>query len=159
MKPTLLTLLALCLFASGLASADEYTHGNGALQIFDKQGMDNSPRWVIVWVMFMLATFATGLFFVWKHPIARWVVGGFILGFALSGPIANVLNVNPMLSGYIALVHIVFWSPGLYQLLTKRPFIGKRGAFAIWSGVITAVILFSFIFDFRDAFIFLKHSL
>jgi hypothetical protein len=63
------------------------------------------------------------------------------------------------ISGYIATIHIIFWSPALYQLLTKRPFFGARSAFSVWSGVITFVILFSFVFDIRDAFIYLTHIL
>lgn len=141
-----------------LLAQNDYSHGHGALQVFNQQGFANTPKWVQGWIIVMLSSFASGLFFVKNHPIARWVVGGFVLG-ALSGnAIAAVLGL-PLLSGYIALVHLVFWSPGLYQLLSKRPFKKTKSAFSIWSGVITGVILFSFVFDIRDAFLYVQHLL
>lgn len=136
--------------------AAEYAKGHEALEVFDAEGMDATPRWVMTWLMIMLASFAAGLLFVWRHPIARWVVGCFVAGI-VALQIISMLGVL-QLSGLIALMHIVFWSPALYQLLTKRPFMAdKMTAFSIWSGVITAVILFSFVFDIRDAAIYLNH--
>lgn len=151
-------ILMTSLFANSIFAQAEPVHGNGALEIFDSEGQANSPQWVMNWIMFMAATFAAGLFFVKNHPIARWVVGGFVAGIVCLVAIERVFGVPPI-SGYIATMHLVFWSPGLYQLLTKRPFMGERSAFAIWSGIMTLVILFSFVFDIRDSFIYLSHIL
>lgn len=153
-------LLALAaLVTSSLAlGQDVYSHGNGALQIFDAEGQANSPRWVMVWVALMAASFAAGLFFLKNHVIARWVIGGFVSGVIVMLILEHVFNVT-ILSGLIAAIHIVFWTPALYQLLSKRPFLAEQSAFSIWSGVITFVILFSFVFDIRDAFIYLTHIL
>lgn len=154
-----LTWLAVFLLLpiSVLAQSD-YMHGHGAIQIFDEQGMKNTPQWVMAWIMFMAATFICGLFFVKNHIIARWVVGGFVAGLVLGEVIRLALGIPPY-SGYIALIHIVFWSPALYQLVSKRPFLNAKGAYKVWSGIITAVILFSFVFDIRDAVLFLRHVL
>lgn len=160
--PTRIThLISFSLLISAstpLAQAAEYAPGNGALELWNVQAMQNLPLWLTVWLGIMAVSFALGLFFVRRHPIARWVVGGFILGIVFSGPIASAMGIIP-LSGFVALVHVVCWSPALYQLLSKRPFLNGKSAFAIWSGLITAVILFSFIFDIRDAFIYLGHIL
>ena len=138
----------------------EYESGPGALQVFDNDGMASAPLWVQIWIVIMLASFAAGLLFVWKQPIARWAVGGFIAPFIVAGPIYGALG-WPFLSGAIALNHLIFWSPALFLLLTQRPFLNgnKSGAFRIWSAVITFVIIFSFIFDIRDAVIYLGHVL
>lgn len=134
----------------------DYPKGHQALEIFDAEGMKAAPQWVMIWIMIMLASFAAGLLFVWRQAVARWVVGGFIAGMiALS--ISDQLGVI-QLSGFIALIHLIFWSPALYQLLKKRPFFAERVTpFSIWSGWITAVILFSFVFDIRDTAIYLNH--
>lgn len=150
-------LFGLAAPALVLAQTD-YTHGHGALQIFDQQGMENAPQWVMIWIMFMAGSFFASLFFVKNHPIARWVAGCFVVGIVVMELAVRVFNVIP-LSGFIALIHIVCWSPALFQLLMKRPFLGRRSAFTIWSGIITFVICFSFVFDVRDAFIYLKHLL
>jgi hypothetical protein len=155
---TLVVCTTLLIFSIGSVSAQEIEHGHQAMQIFDKQGFDNSPQWVQIWVACMVASFLAGLFFVKNHAIARWVVGCFIAGMVFGAVAGNVFGV-PNYSGFIALVHLIFWTPALFQLLAKRPFLGQRSAFTVWSGVITAVICFSFIFDIRDAFIYLTHVL
>ena len=156
-KQSCFAVLVLCLLLPILAFAEtEYTHGHGALQIFDEAGWEATPQWVKIWIGFMAATFIAGIAFVKNHIIARWVIGGFVLGIICGELFAKLLGIPP-LSGYIALIHVIFWSPALYQLLTKRPFLGSRSTFTIWSGVMTFVILFSFIFDIRDAFLFLRH--
>ena len=136
----------------------EYAHGNGALELFDSEGMAASPLWVRVWVMFMLTCFAASLLFVAKHSIARWVAGCFVLGMVVLTLLTKGLGV-PNLSGFIACIHLLFWSPALYKLVSERPFMGPRSAFSIWSGLMTAVIVFSFVFDIRDAIIYIRHLL
>jgi hypothetical protein len=156
--PTILVCIVSLILIAGAVSAEEIEHGHQAMQIFDKQGFDNSPQWVQIWLACMMASFLTGLFFVKNHLVARWVVGGFFAGVIFTAIASNVFGA-PNYSGFIALVHLLFWTPALYQLLTKRPFLGQRSAFTIWSAVITAVICFSFIFDIRDAFIYLTNML
>ncbi len=135
---------------------EAYEHGHGAMQLFDEQGMKNTPQWVMIWVYFMLASFAASLFFVKDHVEARWVAGGFLAGVVLMTIGTRILGIPP-LSGFIALMHIIGWTPALVVLVKKRPFMGPSSAFSIWAGVMTAVIIFSFIFDIRDAAIFLSN--
>jgi hypothetical protein len=154
----LLSLVASVFAQAELPAAQTYELGHGALEIFNGDAMAHTPQWVQIWILFMIASFAVGLFFVGRHPIARWVVGGFLAGMVLSTVLTSGLGLAS-LSGLIACVHVICWSPALYQLLSKRPFLGERSAFSIWSGVITFVITFSFIFDVRDAAIYLNHML
>jgi hypothetical protein len=156
-KTLIISFLTLAM-ASASLSAQEFEHGHQAMQLFDKEGFENSPQWVQIWVGFMMASFMAGVLFVRNHVIARWVVGGVLAGL-IFGAIAGAVFGVPNYSGFIALVHIIFWTPALYQLLTKRPFLGERSAFTVWSGGITLVICFSFIFDIRDAAIYLSHIL
>lgn len=135
-----------------------YEHGPGALQIFDEEGRANTPEWVQHWLMVMLGSFALGLVFVWKKVEARWVVGGIVATFVAVQILVKAFGLLP-LGGLLALVHIVTWSPGLYILLTRRPFLAKPGFYSLWSGWITAVILFSFAFDIPDALTYLQHML
>lgn len=154
----LITSCLIFLLSFESLAAQGVEHGNQALQIFDKQGFENSPQWVQIWLGFLMASFVAGIFFVKNHVIARWVVGGFIAGMIFSAVAGNVFGV-PNQSGFIALVHIIFWAPALAQLLTKKPFLSEPSAFTIWSGVITFAICFSFIFDIRDAAIYISHLL
>lgn len=152
-------LLALGIaISTGAQAATGYESGHSALQVWNAEGQANAPQWVQIWLMIMLASFALGLLFVWKRVEARWAVGGFITSIVVSGFVIPALGLVS-LSGLIALMHLIFWSPALYFLLKNRPFLKERSFYALWSGLITAVILFSFIFDIRDAAIYLDHIL
>jgi len=129
---SLTATILLCFVSSAIGQV--LIHGNGALEVFDAQGMKNSPQWVRIWVFFMLATFACSIFFVWRHVIARWVLGGFVLGVIAMTIVSSMFNIPPY-SGFIATFHLIFWSPALYQLFRERPFLDTKTPFAIWSGV------------------------
>lgn len=144
----------LCSMSAG---AQDYSSGHHALQVWDSAAMAGLPVWVKLWLVFMGSIFACGVFFVKRHIEARWLVGGFALGLLLTKFVVPLLGLVP-LSGLVALVHIVFWSPALYLFLKNRPFLGKFSAYGLWSGVATGCILFSFVFDIRDAYIYLAEA-
>ena len=158
MRHQLKSLLILSIFVPLGAHATEYQKGYRALEIFDAQGMEVTPLWVMIWIVISTTWFAGGLFFIRRHSIARWVVGGYFAGFLALVLLSTIDLVQLKLAGFNALIHIIFWSPSLYLLLTRRPFLSsKASAFSIWSGVITVVMLFSFIFDVPYSFIYLRH--
>ncbi len=155
---TVVTLLVLAFSTAALGADSEYASGHGALQIFNDDAMQLTPTWVKVWLAFMMGTFAAGLYFSWKHPLARWAVGGFLVSLTTGRLVFTTLGL-PFLSGSISIMHVVCWTPALALLLIKRPFLNPKEpkAFRLWSGIMTGVILFSFIFDIKDAVIYLNH--
>ena len=138
------------------ALAQDYQSGHGALQVWDAEARANVPLWVRIWLRIMQLAFVIGLIFVWRQVEARWAVGGF-LGVFATAVLSQMLTDLVPLSGFIALLHVIFWSPTLYLLLTRRPFMKERSAYAVWSALITFVILFSFIFDIPGAAVYLDH--
>ena len=159
-RPVVLAIwvVAALLWSTGAWAAESYPKGHGALQVFDAEGMAVTPTWVKLWVGFLMATFAAGLLFVWRHPIARWTTGGFLVSAGTGALVFSALGL-PFLSGSIAIMHIICWMPALLMLILKRPFLNPEEGlgYRIWAGVITFAILFSFIFDFRDAGIYIAH--
>ena len=154
----ILLFVLCCVVSIEPALAQPYESGHQPLQLWDNAARENMPQWVSVWLAILMTTFALGLFFVRGHVEARWVVGGFICMILLTVASGRVFGLLP-LSGLFSLVHIICWSPALYVLLTRRPFLQGRSLYALWSGAITAVIIFSFIFDIPDAAIYLDHML
>ena len=145
------------------AAVDEssYESGHGALQRFSSgAGIAATPLWVQIWLILLGATFLSSLFFVRKHPIARWAIGGILVSVPLTPVIVRSLG-WPFLGGAIALGHLVFWSPALFLLLTRRPFLDEANspAFRFWAIMMTSVIIISFVFDIRDTAIYLRHVL
>ena len=153
--PIALGLVALSIL-SNPALAQE--HGHGALQIFDAEGRANAPLWVRAWIIVMSVVFAAGLLFVRRRIEARWAVGGFLAVIVSVTVAQSVFGIAPY-AGLLAIAHLVFWTPALVVLLQRRPFLKERSAFGIWAGLMTAVIIFSFVFDIRDAAIYLDHAL
>jgi hypothetical protein len=70
----------------------------------------------------------------------------------------ELLNL-PFLGGSIAIMHLVCWSPVLFLLLLKRPFFNsnEQVGFRVWSALMAGVLIFSFIFDIRDAVIYINY--
>jgi hypothetical protein len=157
-KYQLTPLLILTITSPLCALASEYPKGHRALEIFDAEGMEATPTAVMIWIGVATACFVAGLLFVRRHSIARWVTGCYIAGF-MALVFSSVFNmVQLQLGGFLSLVHIIFWTPALYQLLIKRPFLSKEVTpFSVWSGVITVIIFISYYFDIPYAFIFLRH--
>ncbi len=146
-------------FALAAAVAvQDYEAGHGALQLFNAEGQQATPTWVQYWLQFMLLSFALGLIFVWKRSLARWVVGGFVATIILATVATGPLGLAP-LGGLFALIHLITWSPGYVCLWKVRPWSSEKNWYGRWSALITAVITFSFIFDIRDAAIYLDYML
>jgi hypothetical protein len=141
-----------------VATEQVYEPGHGALKLATEEAEALRPAWVGYWLNFMTLSFALGLLFVWKRVEARWVVGGIISTFLIAGAGVPALNLEP-LSGLYSLIHIITWTPGLYFMIKNKPFMGENSLYKYWSGLITGVIIFSFIFDVRDTFIYLDHML
>jgi len=146
--------------AVGAIQADTPDHspGHGALDIFNAEGRLAMPAWVGYWIQVMLASFVAGLVFVWKHVAARWVVGGFVGTVALMGLLNGAFGLLP-LGGLIALVHLITWSPGYILLWKAKPWTALDSWFGRWATLMIGVISFSFIFDIRDAAIYLDYML
>jgi len=147
------------LWNAGALQAAEYPKGTGALQVFDGEAFSAAPLAVQAWLVFMVSTFLVGLvFYAWRRPVARWAGGGFVFSL-LTGHLFFVSLSLPILSGSIAIWHIVCWSPALIVLLMRRPFLNQDENlwYRLWSGAMGGVILISFILDFRDAAIYIDH--
>lgn len=156
MKSVLVCLSFLALALP--AYSQPYTSGHGALQMFDAQAMAAFPLLGKIWLGIIMVTFATGLFFVRRHTVARVAVIGMIAMMALGEFIFATFGL-PLLVGGLAILHLIFWTPALVMLLVQRPFVQPTGGkkFRIWTFVLTIVILISFIFDLRDGWIYLTH--
>lgn len=149
-------ILTLSTFAVG--AEGHYAPGHGALEVFGAEAMAFTPLWVKVWLFCLIGLFAIGTYFAWKHPVARWATGGFIVSM-LSGHIIFARLGLPFLGGSIAIMHLVCWTPALVILLRQRPFFkpAEPLSFRIWSGLITAAIVFSFSFDINDATTYINY--
>ena len=153
--PPLLVIFALLVPEAG---AREYPSGHRALEVFDDAGRRAMPTWVLVWTVASTLWFAAGLAFVRREPIARWVVGGWAAALVTLVAFAAIDSVLFRLAGFNALAHVLFWTPALYQLLAARPFLASPPtAFSVWSGGITAIMLFSYVFDIPYSITWIRH--
>ena len=152
-------LSASMMLAPAVAGAQAYEAGNGALQLWGPEGIANSPLWVQYWLYVMMATFLIGLIFSFFGRLEAIALSLGVLISVFGGEFLAGQMGWAYLSGYVALAHLICWSPALYLLLMRRTFLKERSLYAAWTGLATAVVLFSFIFDIRDAAIYLDHVL
>ena len=153
---SLVLFFTMCFSLSILAQ--EYSSGHTALDLWDEEAQGNLPQWITIWLGFMSVVFISGIIFVKNHIEARWLVGGFVAGILFSKLVIPEFGLVP-LSGLTSLVHVVFWTPALVVLVKHRPFTKGLSTYNVWAGLATGCILFSFVFDIKDAFIYLNHML
>lgn len=152
-------ILLLLLFSfPAFALATDYQAGHQALQIWNADAKANVPPLVGIWLNVMMVTFVSSLLFVWKHNTARILLAGVAISISCGPLIAKSMGLV-VLSGYVALMHIIFWSPALFFLLKERAFLKKLTPYSVWAGLAASVITISFVFDVRDATIYLTHML
>lgn len=156
-----MTLMLIVTFATAppksAAALQQYEYGNLALEIWGAKGRYASPLWVHIWVCFILFMGLTSIPFMRKHTEARWAGGGILIATVFFSLILLPILPIIQLGGMFAIMHFILWTPGLYLLLKNRPFFKETGLFALWSGAATFTILFSYIFDVRDASIYIPH--
>ena len=146
--------------AATAAFGQSYTPGHQALELWGADGIAASPLWVQYWLNVMMVTFVIGLLFaIIRQRLEAIVLSAGVLLSVFGGRFLADQMGWTYLSGYVALAHLVCWSPALYLLLTRRPFLRERSLYAAWSALATAVVLFSFVFDIRDTAIYLDHVL
>jgi len=152
-------VLGLALFVSCCsifaADSDEL---HRALRLFDEEGRANASDAVKLWLQVMTVVLLSSVFFVFHRVEARWILGGVALMLLFSRVIVPALEI-PFLEGLASLTHVVLWSPGLYFLLSRRTFLKELSIYSVWTGVMTAVILISFIWDIPDSIVYLHHIL
>ncbi len=158
-----LAMMSPLAFSSVAFGAQDYAKGHRSLEIFEMQETFTSPTvptWVKIWLVLLMGSFAVGLFFIRRHSVARWTTIGFVLSSFFFGTFNQILGF-PMLGGSLAMMHLIFWTPALIILLKEKPFNNphKPRPFRVWSGAITAAILFSFMFDIIETYTYLKHWL
>ncbi len=151
------TAIVLFLFSS-LAVAAEPENVHRALRLFDEEGRANASNEVKIWLKVMTVMLLSSLLFAYKRVEARWVAGGVILMLIFSRLIVPALEI-PFLEGLASLTHVLLWSPGLYFLLRRQTFRKEKSIYAVWTGLMTLVILISFVFDIPDSFVYLRHIL
>lgn len=148
----------ICATAASAQSA--YSIGHGPLEVFNMAAFSAMPVIGKLWLLGLVATMLSGVFFVRDHLIARWILGGFLASVFTGHLVFGLLGL-PMLTGAIAIWHILCWSPGLFLLLIRRPFLRtyEPMRYRVWTAVVAVVIVVCLLFDIRDAVIYAAHIL
>lgn len=111
------------------------------------------PLWVQVWVGLILVPVNAASILFWQEPFGLWI--------ALLAISAMMLNLPIMLvergfSKAMALPHVVIWVPlviGVAGLLLQD---GISGAYAIFLMILLLTDVISLLFDFKDAWAWLR---
>jgi len=139
---------------------ETFVPGNLPLQLWGGlgggEGFDASPLWVQGFLFFLSVMAYISVIFMPKRLEARWAGGGLLAGVIITFFVVPNLPIVS-LGGMYAVLHFILWLPGFYLLLKNRPFMNERNFYGLWCGIVTFIMIFSFIFDVRDIFIYLPY--
>ena len=112
------------------------------------------PMWTKIWLGVLVLTFLASAWFVKEHVPARWVLGGFILSHLIvfAFPLQKKWT---MRAGMVSLLHVLCWSPGWVMCILDADQWVLGAPYTYWCYDIIVLIGFSFIFDVRDALVYL----
>ena len=87
-----------------------------ALLVWDNHARLSLPPILATWLGFLVVVCLASVFFVRDHTAARWVLGGFIASHVIVFTLPAISNFT-IRRGFVSLVHVIFWSPGLITTL------------------------------------------
>lgn len=109
--------------------------------------MNTGPTWVPIWVNVMGAILMLSIPFSFVRVEARWALLG-----VLAGGVSTIALYSQF--GFVRLLglgHVVFWTPTLIYLLSRRnDWRVKETLAGKWIVLAAATIAFSLVFDFSD---------
>jgi hypothetical protein len=121
-----------------------------AMLVWNNQARLSLPRGLAVWLGFLVVVCLGSGWFVREFAAARWVLGGFVVSHGVVFLLPVVTRFT-MRRGFVSLMHVVCWSPGMIATIADAEGRQADAVYAGWSYVLIAVVSISFVFDLRDA--------
>jgi len=118
-------------------------------RVFQEQRQD-LPDWVNLWMNWMSIVFGVGLLFIFHKWGARLAIGMMLF---LNVPASAFITDLTGNIDWISVVHLIFWTPVLYYLLTRDVFgpnANRKSFYGVWAMVMSATMAISLIFDSID---------
>ena len=127
-----------------------------SLELWNNAARTSLPGWLVAWLAGMVATFLASVFFVRRHVPARWVLGGFLASHALVA-VLELGGLATMRTGLVSVTHVLGWTPAGIAVLRAIPGSDPGSAFGRWCRLLALVIAIAFVFDVRDAALYLYY--
>lgn len=124
--------------------------------VWNSEARSELALWAQYWVNFMFVMTGIGLFFVKNHVEARWAVGAFVASHLASGAEILLFGEDKFVVGMIAINHCIFWTPAAVYLARSLRRNELATPFGFWLVGMVGAFVFSLIFDYRDAFIYIS---
>ena len=109
------------------------------------EGLRESPFWVQVWVGWMILVNTASVLFLQRTEgrvvLVVWILNGITMMLA-----AEVSGYNRLLG----IVHVIWWTPLLAYLWTRRAKFDRSATYGKWLVVLTATIATSLVIDYID---------
>ncbi len=143
--------MRLALVEQSMAATDKIPN---ALLPWDNKARTSLSMPLYAWLFLLVSANLASLAFVATHHPPRWVIDGFVVSHVLVVVFANVKKFT-MRRGTVSLLHLACWSPGWICTIVEICS-GPSGTYLIWCIWLVATVGISFIFDTRDAVVYLK---
>lgn len=128
-----------------------------ALEEWNNVSRDALPIPVKVWLGLMMLNNISALFFLKNHVAARWVFAGFVVSHGIVMLMWSQSIV--VMAGLVALLHIIFWTPGIIAIWYRRSEMLGLTPYRFWSTFVLIFYSGSMFFDVPDAVNYIIHLL
>jgi hypothetical protein len=139
-----------------LAAGDNSTLPH-SLEVWDNAARTSLPVWLMAWLGLLVVTFLGSLAFVRHHVAARWVLGGFVLSHGIVAIIEGG-GLATMRNGLVSVTHVLGWTLSAVALIGALPSTDPRTPYGFWCRALLAIIAIAFVFDVRDAALYLYYQ-
>jgi hypothetical protein len=127
-----------------------------ALLVWNNRARISLPLLLALWLALLVCVCLSSVFFVTESIAARWVLGGFVVSHLVVFLLPTITDFT-MRRGFVSLMHVICWSPGLVVSLIDTQGRQANLIYEVWSYALITVISISFIFDLRDALTYLYY--
>ena len=106
------------------------------------------PHWVQLWMRWLNIIFLLGVFFIWEHAEARWVLAAYVLSFPIGfGAFYFVRDIR-----ITGLPHLLLWAPLLFffaRSAANDPDFRMLSFYGIWVSTLSLTIAISVVLDIK----------
>ncbi|MEO2031476.1 MAG: hypothetical protein ABGZ35_05275, partial [Planctomycetaceae bacterium] len=134
-------------------STDRPATPNGLL-VWNKAARMSLPPALLLWLSLLVLVSLCSVFFIRSFSPARWFLGGFVVSHLVVFLLPVIVSFT-MRRGFVSLVHLICWTPGLIAIIVDIKGRQDSNPYEIWSYALITIISISFLFDLRDATTFL----
>ncbi len=117
--------------------------------------MEAMPAYVGQWMIWLMVIGISALILSFKKIEARYIAGAYICSILAGFIVGRIVGAENYHYGSISLLHVIFWTPAVVAILRRLKSINFKSFYGVWLILALATMIFSLVYDWRDAITYL----